>query len=219
MTTISLNARHGRISGWEARPPSQAHGGVVVIQEIFGVNSHIRSVADEFAKHGFHAVAPALFDPVRHGCELGYDADGVAQGRQLVEELGYERALDGVRAAYDYLDGLGRKVVVVGFCWGGTIAFLANTRFGCPCVSYYGGRTVPFLNERPKAPLLMHFGSSDPIIPPDDVLKHREALPDADIYIWPAGHGFNCDQRADYIPEVAQQAMERTVSFIRRLTR
>ena len=219
MATISLSARHGRISGWEARTHAQAQGGVVVIQEIFGVNSHIRSVADEFAKHGFHAVAPALFDPVRRGCEFGYDDEGVTQGRLLVEELGYERALDGVRAAYDYLNGLGRKVVVVGFCWGGTVAFLANTRFGCPCVSYYGGRTVPFLKERPKAPLMMHFGASDPIIPPEDVEKHRDALPSADIFIWPAGHGFNCNQRADYVSEVAQQAMERTVSFIRRQTR
>ena len=108
-------------------------------------------------------------------------------------------------------------VAVVGFCWGGSVAFLANTRMGIPAVSYYGGRTVPLLKERPKAPLMLHFGEDDPLIPPEDVAAHREALPSAEIHVWPgAGHGFNCDQRPDYVPAVAQQAMTRTLGFLQK---
>src|SRR5687768_5132409 len=107
MASISLRTRHGRIGGWEAKPHRQPRGGLVVIQEIFGVNTHIRQVADRFASHGYHTVAPALFDLVHPGSELGYDEAGIARGRELAEELGFNGALDGVRAAFDYLDGLG----------------------------------------------------------------------------------------------------------------
>jgi carboxymethylenebutenolidase len=103
---------------------------------------------------------------------------------------------------------------VIGYCWGGTIAFLSAARLGLPAVSYYGGRTVPFLHEKPHAPLLLHFGEDDPIIPPEDVRKHHEALPGAEIHIWPSGHGFNCDQRADYNATVAVQALQRTLAFL-----
>jgi carboxymethylenebutenolidase len=219
MSTISLSTRHGRISAWEAKTHVEARGGVIVVQEIFGVNTHIRAVADRFANYGYRAVAPALFDLVAPATELGYDEAGVARGRELVERLGFNGALDGVRAAYDHLDAEGLRVMAVGFCWGGTVAFLANTRFGCPCVSYYGGRTVPFLRERPKAPLMLHFGENDPLIPPEDVAAHREHLPGAEIHVWPAGHGFNCDQRADYNAEVAQQAFSRTLAFIQKTFR
>lgn len=215
---ISLSTRHGRISAWKSTPNIPPRGAVVVVQEIFGVNAHIRSVADRFANHGYVAVAPALFDIVHPGVELGYDEAGITRGREVAAELGFEGALDGVRAAYDLVFGE-FKVAVVGFCWGGTVAFLANTRFGAPAVSYYGGRTVPFLHERPKAPLLMHFGESDPLIPPEDVEKHRDALPNAEIRVWPAGHGFNCDVRADYDAAVASQAMTRTLHFLEQILR
>jgi carboxymethylenebutenolidase len=219
MASTSLRTRHGRIGAWEAKPHTHPRGGVIVIQEIFGLNPHIRQVTDRLASHGFHAVAPALFDLVQPGMELGYDEAGVEKGRELVDKLGFNGALDGVRAAFDYLDGLGMRVASVGFCWGGTVAFLANTRFGLPGVSYYGGRTVPFLKERLKAPMLFHFGETDTIIPPEDVAAHREALPHSEMHVWPAGHGFNCDQRADYNHEVAGQAMSRTLTFLQRLFR
>ena len=219
IATISLTTRHARISAWEAKPHIPTRGAVVVIQEIFGVNSHIRQVADKLANHGYHVVAPALFDRVRPGVELAYDQEGVEKGREMVAALGFEGALDGVRGAYDYLDAYEKKVAAVGFCWGGTVAFLANTRFGAPCVSYYGGRTVPFLKERPKSPLLLHFGQFDPLIPPEDIEAHREQLPGAEINVWPAGHGFNCDQRADFNAEVAAQAMSRTLAFLQRCLR
>ena len=214
--TISINTRHGRISAWHAKPHVTPRGALILVQEIFGVNSHIRQVADRFANYGYVTIAPALFDLVHPGTELGYDEAGVARGREIVAELGFNGALDGVRGAFDLLESEYR-VGVVGYCWGGSVAFLANTRLGLPAVSYYGGRTVPLLGERPKAPLMLHFGEDDPIIPPEDVQKHRDALSGAEIHVWPgAGHGFNCEQRADYNAEVAQQALTRTLGFFQK---
>lgn len=216
MATISLDTRHGRISAWMAKPHVAPKGAVIVVQEIFGVNPHIRQVADRFAHYGYVTVAPALFDLVHPGTELAYDEAGVARGREIADELGFGGALDGVRGAYDLLEAEYR-VVVVGFCWGGSVAYLANTRMGLPAVSYYGGRTVPFLKERPKAPLMLHFGEDDPLIPTEDVQAHRDALSAAEIHVWPgAGHGFNCDLRPDFVPEIAQQAMSRTLSFLQK---
>ena len=217
MATISLSTRHGRISAWKSVPPSQPRGAVIIIQEIFGVNNHIRQVVDQFARRGYVAVAPAVFDVIHPGTELAYDEAGIARGKELVEELGFNGALDGVRAAYDHLES-DFRVATVGFCWGGTVAFLCNTRMGIRSVSYYGARTVPFLRERPKAPLMMHFGENDPSIPPEDIALHRESLPTAEIIVWPGvGHGFNCDQRPnDYNADVAAKAMDRTVGFLRK---
>ena len=209
---ISLDTPTGAISAWRADPVTAAQGALVVVQEIFGVNGHIRNVVDKFASLGYAAIAPALFDHFERHVELSYDADSVAYGRDLVQKLGFDRAVEDVRAAAGRIQSAGR-VGVVGFCWGGTIAYLSCARLGLPAVSYYGGRTVPFLNERPKAPLMLHFGEHDPLIPPADVQRHHEALPEAEMHIWPAGHGFNCDQRADYNATVAVQALQRTLAF------
>ena len=214
--TISINTRHGRISAWHARPKVTPRGAVIVVQEIFGVNSHIRQVADRFANYGYVALAPALFDVVHPGTELAYDAQGVARGRAIVEEIGFNGALDGVRGAFDHLEA-DFKVGVVGFCWGGSVAYYTNTKLGLPAVSYYGGRTVPLLRERPRAPLMLHFGENDALIPPEDVQAHRDALPNAEITVWPnVGHGFNCDQRPDYDADASQQAMTRTLNFFQK---
>jgi carboxymethylenebutenolidase len=209
---ISLETHSGVISAWRADPAIPARGALVVVQEIFGVNSHIRGVVDKFAAHGYTAIAPALFDHFEKNVELGYDDDSVAYGRKLVDKLGFDRAVEGVQAAMEAVQDVA-EVGVVGFCWGGTVAYLACSRLGIPAVSYYGGRTVPFLNEKPAAPLMLHFGEHDTIIPPSDIEKHQDALPEAEIHIWPAGHGFNCDQRADYNATVAVQALQRTLAF------
>lgn len=209
---IALDTPNGGIGAWRAEPAIPPRGALVVVQEIFGVNSHIRSVVDRFAAHGYVAIAPAFFDHFERHVELGYDEQGVAQGRELVARLGFDRAVEGVQAAVEAVED-GGQVGVVGYCWGGTVAYLACCRLGLPAVSYYGGRTVPFLHERPGAPLLLHFGEDDPIIPPEDVKKHHDALPEAEIHLWPAGHGFNCDQRADYNATVAVQALQRTLAF------
>jgi len=209
---VKISTLHGTIGGWRADPAIPAKGAVIVVQEIFGLNSHIRSVVDQFAKHGFIAIAPALFDLIEHDIELGYTEADVERGRELRDQLGNDRALDCVRAAMEEVEAEG-FVGVVGFCWGGTIAYLACSHLGLPAVSYYGGGTVPYLNEKPSGPLMLHFGENDPLISAEDVAKHREALPEAQIYVWPAGHGFNCDQRADYNPAVAADAMHQTLKF------
>jgi carboxymethylenebutenolidase len=202
------------IGAWRAQPLQPSAGGVVVVQEIFGVNSHIRSVVDRLASHGFTAIAPAVFDHVETDVELDYDQAGVDRGRQLAADVGFDRAVAAVASAAEAIASAG-PIAVIGFCWGGTVAFLANTRLGLPAVSYYGGRTVPFLHERPQAPLLMHFGEYDPIIPPEDVARHRQALPEARIHVYPAGHGFNCDQRSDHDTVCAALAWQRSHDFLR----
>lgn len=229
---VALDTVHGRIGAWRADPPIPPKGALVVVQEIFGVNTHIRGVVERFAAHGFIAIAPAVFDLVEPGVALAYDEAGVARGRELAAKVGFDRAVACVDAAARALAGetqdgesaassaVRASVGVVGFCWGGTVALLANARLGLPAVDYYGGRSVPFLGvEHPRAPLLCHFGERDPLIPPEHVALHRQHLPDALIEVWPAGHGFNCEQRADFHEPSAREALARTVAFFERTLR
>ncbi|MBB5206693.1 dienelactone hydrolase family protein [Chiayiivirga flava] len=213
MPAITLHSSAGPLSAWRADPAGQARGAVVVVQEIFGVNGHIRDVTQRFADAGYRAIAPALFDPVEPDVELDYTADGVARGRELVAKLGMDRAVAGVRAAFDALGG-GNDVAAVGFCWGGSVAFLANTRLGLASASYYGARTVAYLHEIPRRPLLLHFGGNDTSIPPDDIRKHRDALPTAQVHVYDAGHGFNCDRRADFDAAASALAWQCTLTFL-----
>ncbi|MFD0726423.1 dienelactone hydrolase family protein [Lysobacter brunescens] len=211
---IPLTTPEGPVRAWMARPDTAPRGAVVVIQEIFGVNPHIRAVTDRFAQAGFTAMAPALFDLVRPDTELRYDEAGVSHGRDYVAQLGFERALKVVGAAARWMRESGHSVAAVGFCWGGTLAMLANTRLHLPSVTYYGGRSVPFLGEPAQAPMLFHFGERDSIIPPEDVQKHRVHHPDAEIHVYPAGHGFNCDERDDYDADSAALAWDRSIAFL-----
>jgi carboxymethylenebutenolidase len=211
---LTLSTPEGPVQAWLARPENAPLGAVVVIQEIFGVNAHIRHVADRFAAAGFTAMAPALFDLVDPGVELRYDQDGVARGRDYAASLGFERGLKIVGAASRWLHESGHAVAAVGFCWGGTLAMLANTRLHMASVTYYGGRSVPFLGEPARAPMLFHFGERDPIIPPEDVEKHRLHHPEATVHVYGAGHGFNCDERADYDADAAALAWTRTLAFL-----
>jgi len=215
---VSLSTPTGPIGGWRADPPTEARGVVVVIQEIFGVNAHIRRVVERFAHHGFIAVAPAFFDHIEHGIELGYDEAGIARGRELVAQLGFDRVIQDLESIELQLRGEG-KVGVIGFCWGGTVAFLANTRLMLPAVDFYGARSLPFIRERLRAPMEFHFGEKDPLIPAEAVAAHREAHPEATFYLYPAGHGFVCDARADYHAESAVAAMQRATTFFTRVLR
>lgn len=212
---VSIDAPAGRIRAWREDPHTPPRGALVVVQEIFGVNAHIRDVCRTFADHGYVSMAPALFDHFEHDVQLRYDAEGVARGRELVERLGFERALEDVHATAAQLVEFG-KVGVVGYCWGGTVAFLANTRLSMPAVGYYGARTVPFLDERLDAPMMFHFGDRDPSIPEEDIELHRGHPDKPEVHVYPAGHGFNCDQRADHEPASAALALERTLGFFRR---
>ncbi|MCP5363672.1 MAG: dienelactone hydrolase family protein [Hyphomicrobiales bacterium] len=213
--TIRLNADDGHaLSAYHAAPHGPRKGGVVVIQEVFGVNAHIRDVCDRLSEAGYEAIAPALFDRVRGSVELGYDEAGIEEGRALVGELGWDAPLKDVWAAVKRLDEGGR-VGVVGFCWGGTVSFLAACRLNVACaVAYYGRQIVDFPDDTRKCPMVMHFGAEDPLIPLETVQKVRATNPHVPIFIYEgAGHGFNCDRRADYRAEAAETAMNRTLAF------
>jgi carboxymethylenebutenolidase len=212
---INLNtSRMQCIGAYLAKPAGTPKGGVVVIQEIFGVNAHIRAVADRFAEAGYTAVAPAFFDHVESDVELGYDDAGTQRGRALVKELDFDLVLEDVASAGEAMASAGR-IGTVGYCWGGTVALLSALRLGLPSVSYYGARNLPFLGETPKAPVMFHFGGRDKSIPPEAVAKHRDALPQMDVFSYAgAGHAFNRDiDPAHFDGAAAQLAWQRTLAF------
>jgi len=203
------------IGGYLAKPAGKPKGGIVVVQEIFGVTAHIRSVADRFAAAGYTAIAPAFFDHLEAWLELDYDDVGVARGKSLVTELGLDRPLEDVASAAQSIASSG-KIGVVGYCWGGTVALLCAQRLGLPAVSYYGARNLGFLGQVPKAPVMFHFGELDPSIPPEAVARHREALPQMEVFSYPgAGHAFNRDVPGDkhYHEASARLAWQRTLDF------
>lgn len=204
------------IGGYLARPQGRPKGGVIVIQEIFGVTAHIRNVADRFAAAGYTALAPAFFDHLESGVELGYDKTGMERGKSLVAELGLDRAVEDVASAAEAISSADR-IGTVGYCWGGTVALLSALRLGLPSVSYYGARNVPFLGEKPRAPVMFHFGEKDPSIPPEAVARHRELLPQMELYTYPAGHAFNRDVDPHAYDEAsAKLAWQRTLAFFDR---
>ncbi len=209
---IELPSSVGTVSAWQALPGGQARGGLVVIQEIFGVNTHVRHVAEQYAAQGYAVLAPAFFDLLEPGLDLPYDADGTARGKALVDELGVDRAVAVVEAAAQQLAQYG-KVGTVGYCWGGTIAMLAAQRLGLPSACYYGARNVPFLDTPFKAPAIFHFGDQDTSIPPAAVAAHREKQPALPVYVYPAGHAFNREVGPHYHAPSAELARERTLAF------
>jgi len=213
---IQLTAKDGHgFQAYEAPASGAAKGDVVVLQEIFGVNAHIRRVADDYASRGYHAVAPALFDRAERNVELGYDADAIARGRAPRQRIPVEAVLQDGQAAIDHAGRHG-KVAVVGYCWGGSLAYLAATRLtGLACaVGYYGAMIAQHKDERTRVPTILHFGERDASIPMSDVEAVRQAHPDMSIFTYPAGHGFNCDERKDYDAEQARLALERTLRFM-----
>ena len=222
---IPLDTPAGRIAAWLAEPAGAARGGLVVVQEIFGANAHIRAVAEGYAADGYVVLAPAFFDPVEPGVELGYDQAGTARGRELVAQLGLDAALQIVAAAAAWLQarlaGRGEPTAVgtVGYCWGGTVALLSALRLGLPSVSYYGARNLPFLEDpqlvaKPRAPVMFHFGQDDPLIPDAAVQAHRQALPGMEVFTYPAGHAFNREVDADaYHAPSAALARQRSLAF------
>lgn len=202
------------IGAYLAKPAGKPRGGIVVVQEIFGVTAHIRDVADGFAQQGYIAIAPAFFDFVENDVELEYDHDGMERGKTLAMETGLDRAVEAVASAAESIKSSGR-IGVVGYCWGGTVALLSAQRLGLPAVSYYGARNLAFLDQPLKAPVLFHFGAKDRSITAEAVQKHREAYPDAPVYVYDkAGHAFNRDvDPTHYDPVGAPQALERTLAF------
>lgn len=206
------------MGGYRSDAAGVVRGGVVVIQEIFGVNDHIRDVCDRFANDGFTAVAPALYDrSSQRDVQLGYTQEDIVLGRKLREEFSWDDTMLDVDAAAEMLRSEGLKVGTVGYCWGGSISFLSSVRLVIDAaVVYYGGQIKPYLGETPNCPLLMHFGSKDASIPLADVEAIQKAYPEATIHLYDADHGFNCDRRASYDAAASALARTRTLAFFER---
>lgn len=212
---IELQADDGHRPGaWRADPEGTARGAVVIIQEIFGVNAHIRRVCEDYAGEGYLAVAPALFDRAEPRIELDYDEAGTARGREIRTALGWEDPVRDIDAAVAVAREAGR-VATIGYCWGGSLSWLAATRLEVDAaVCYYGGQIGDFVDETPRCPVLMHFGEQDELIPLEVVEKIREAHPGIPVHLYPAGHGFNCDARGSWHAPSADVARRRTLEFL-----
>ena len=213
----TLMARDGhQFQAWLAAPKGAPRGAVVVVQEIFGVNRHVRAVTDDYAARGYLAIAPALFDRTRPRVDLGYTPEDIERGRELKGKATLDHALADVAAARAAAAAAG-KVGIVGYCWGGYVAWMSASRlpgFAC-AVPYYGGGMLEAAGERPRCPVLAHFGEKDAHIPVEGVRKFASAHPESQVLIYPANHGFNCDQRGSYDAASAKLARDRTLAFLR----
>lgn len=212
---VTLQASDGhQLAAYRGGATGTPRGGIVIIQEIFGVNGHIRGVCDGYAADGFEVVAPALFDRVEPGVELGYEGDDRTRGREIRGDLGWDKPLLDLEAAIAEVKGAG-KVGVIGYCWGGSLAWLCATRLGADAaVCYYGGQIADFVDEMPQCPVMFHFGERDASIPMEKVELVREKHSSLPLYTYPAGHGFNCEARKDYDQESAALARSRTAEFL-----
>ena len=211
----TLMARDGHeFNAWLKAPKGPARGALVIVQEIFGLNHHIRGVADGFAAAGYVTIAPSLFDRIRRGIELGYSDAEVREGRGYRMQLPIEKTLLDLAASINVVKHAGR-VAVIGYCWGGTLAYVAACELPITCaVSYYGGQIRDHLGKSPRKPVMYHFGDKDPYISAGDIEKIRAADPNGVFHLYPADHGFNCEERASYDAACAQLAHERTLAFL-----
>lgn len=204
------------LGAYRADPKGTPKGGMVVVQEIFGVNHHIRAVCDQLAEHGYVAVAPAVFDRFVRDFECGYTPDEIANARSYLGNLNWDHMMADIAAAQADMTGIG-PVGVIGFCMGGTAAFLAACRLPgfSASVSFYGGQIGKFADETPKCAMQMHFGEKDEGIPMDVVAEIKKKQTQAEIYTYPdAPHGFGCDERASFRKEASDLAWQRTYEFL-----
>jgi len=211
---IRLTAADGReLDAYQATPDGPARGGVVIMQEIFGLTAHIRRIVDQYAGQGFLTIAPSLFDQIEPGIVLEYSE--VEKGRGFMMTLDRDKLVADMIAAANAVRPAG-KVAAIGYCWGGAMADLAACRVGVDAaVSYYGRATVNWLDEQPQCPVLYHYGAQDPLIPPELIEQISAGRPGQQSYIYEdAGHGFNCDERDDFRPESAALAMKQTLDFL-----
>jgi len=211
-----LKASDGvEISAWRSDPAGKPRGGIVVVQEIYGVNHHIRGVTDSFAAEGYLAIAPAIFDRVQKGVDLGYSDTERQTAMALMGKADFQKMLLDVAAAVPIAKE-GGKVAVVGYCLGGSLAYVAASRLPdiSAAVCYYGGRILDAKDDYPKVPTMLHFGEQDAHIPIARVREFAAAHPDLPVYTYPAGHGFNCDERQSYDAPSAALARTRTLEFL-----
>jgi carboxymethylenebutenolidase len=214
---ITLTASDGfKLGAYRTQPEGKPKGAVVVIQEIFGVNDHIRTVCDRFAVQGYVAVAPSIFDRTEPNFQSGYSPEEIAIARKFVANPDWPAMLRDTQAAIDSVGDIG-NVGIIGFCLGGSVAFAAATKLTglSAAIGYYGGAVVRFADDKPTVPTQLHFGEKDHGIPPSDVETIRAKRPDVEIFVYDgAEHGFNCDQRASYNKASADVARERSLAFL-----
>ncbi len=217
-TKVTLTAADGfQLGAYRADPKGPPRGGVVVIQEIFGVNNHIRSVCDRLADAGFRAMAPQVFDRMSPNFESGYSEAEIAKAREFIPRLDWAKLMLDASAAVDALKKEGGPVAMIGFCMGGTVAFIAATRLGglAASVCYYGGQIIRFADSKPRCPVQMHFGEKDASISMSDVETIRQKRPECEIFTYPgAGHAFNRDDGPSYEPNSARIAWQRSLAFL-----
>jgi carboxymethylenebutenolidase len=215
---IELMAKDGHgFSAYRAEPAGKPAGAIVVLQEIWGVNDHIRKVADGYAAEGYLAVAPGLFDRVERDLMMDeYTNETRTKGFAVMQKVNHDEALLDIDAAVESVSSAG-KVGVVGFCFGGRLAWLAAAHVGglSAAVAYYGGGIPGMAAEQPKCPVILHFGERDQHIPVDSVQEFGKSHPSIPIYMYAADHGFNCDQRSSYDAPAAKLARQRTLEFLR----
>lgn len=213
---IKLTASDGfQLGGYRADPATAPKAALVVIQEIFGVNHHIRNVCDRFASAGYVAVAPAIFDRIERDFQSGYSPDEVAVARKFVANPDWTAMLLDVQAAIDSVKSVG-PVGIVGFCLGGSVAYAAATKLTglSAAIGYYGGAIIRFADDNPGVPMMLHFGEKDAGIPVSDVETIRAKQPYLEVHVYPgAQHGFSCDERASYDKASADIAWQRTLAF------
>jgi carboxymethylenebutenolidase len=211
---IRLKAKDGHeLDAYVAEPNGEAKGGIVVVQEIFGVTNHVKRVADQYAAQGYRAVAPAMFDRIKPNITLEYSE--IQQGIEYMQQLKWPNTLADLEAAANEVRAAG-SAAVVGYCWGGTVAHVAASELDLDAaVSYYGGGVAKMLDKKPRCPILYHFGDQDASIPLPDIEKIKAANPNSPLFVYRgAGHGFNCDERASYSAVDAKVAFDRSVEFL-----
>jgi carboxymethylenebutenolidase len=213
---VDLTASDGhRFKAWRAEPSGRAKGAIVVIQEIFGVNHHIRDVTERFAREGYAAIAPALFDRYERDFDVGYGPEDRPKAMAIVPKIDIAKAVldtDAARAAVERAGNAG----IVGFCFGGVVAWLGATRLEFAAAScYYGGRIAAVKSETPHCPVIMHFGAKDAHIPLSMVEEIRQAQPGVPIYVYDADHGFSCDERESFDKAAHELAWSRTLKLFR----
>jgi carboxymethylenebutenolidase len=216
---ITLKASDGHeLSAYRADPAGTPKGCMIVLQEIFGVNHHIKAVADRVAASGYLAIAPAMQDRAERNFEVGYTPPDIERGRALRGKVKNEDSLKDLRAAFDYLKAQNAgKVGAVGYCWGGSLAWMAATEIdGLACaVSYYGGEVAANADKKAKCPVMFHFGELDQSIPLDKVEIVKQKQPEHPLFIYKgAGHGFTCDERGSFNKEAHETALGRTREFV-----
>jgi carboxymethylenebutenolidase len=213
MTRLTASDRH-ELDAYEVHPDG-ASASIVIVQEIFGVNAHIRSVVDRYASFGYRAIAPALFDRGERGVELGYDDAGRARGIELVMPIAFDAAMLDVTAAVEHVAETG-PVAVIGYCFGGSVAWIAACDLPiAAAVGYYGGQIHGMIDREPKVPTMLHFGELDHGIPLDQVTAIAAAHPEVPVHVYEgADHGFNCDARATHDARSAAIALGRTLEFL-----